>query len=84
MAGTGHEGYGKYSYARGRSGSTTSGDSSGRSPSADSGSASFTRNAPSRKSSVGSKGAPEMDDFLLDRLAPRTLRGTGEMRKRRL
>lgn len=77
-AGTGHEGYGKYGLSRGRSGSTTSGASSdGRSHSADSGTGSVTQTAPRRKSSSASKGTPEMDDFLKERLAPVTLRGEG-------
>lgn len=76
IAGTGHEGYGKFAF-RGRSGSTTSGTGStsvGRSPSADSASGTFTRPS-SRKSSVESK-ASGIDDFVTDRLNPITLRGT--------
>ncbi|KAF7185244.1 hypothetical protein HII31_13519 [Pseudocercospora fuligena] len=77
-AGTGHEGYGRFS-GRGRNGST--GSSTGfRSPSADS----TTSNAPrpsnvasSRKSSRGSKDAAELDDFLRERLEPKVLRGSG-------
>lgn len=77
-AGTGHEGYGRYGLPRGRSGSTTSGGSGGgRSPSVDSVTGSVSRNPPSRKSSIASKGAPEMDDFLRERLAPVPLRGEG-------
>lgn len=76
-AGTGHEGYGKFA-ARGRSGSTTSGTTSiGRSSSADSSKGANTRPPSSRKGSLGSKGGPVLDDFLVERLNPITLRGTG-------
>ena len=70
IAGTGHEGYGKFA-ARGRSGSTTSGTgstSAGRSPSADSASGTFTR--PSSKGSG-------MDEFVAERLNPVPPRGAG-------
>lgn len=84
VAGTGHEGYGKYGLPRGRSGSTTSGTSSdGGSPSAESETGSGPRSAASprlptsRKSSVGNKVSPEMDDFFRERLEPVTLRGEG-------
>jgi hypothetical protein len=79
-AGTGHEGYGKFA-ARGRSGSTTSGSGStsvGRSPSADSTSGNVRPS--SRKSSVGSKSGSDVDEFLSERLAPITIRGTGPHR----
>ncbi|EME89494.1 uncharacterized protein MYCFIDRAFT_213694 [Pseudocercospora fijiensis CIRAD86] len=77
-AGTGHEGYGRFS-SRGRNGSTSS--SAGfRSPSADSTTSSAPRpsNASSRrKGSRGSKDAAELDEFLRERLEPRVLRGSG-------
>lgn len=77
MAGTGHEGYGKYGVGRGRSTSATSVASSyGRSASQDSiTSNGAARPAASRKSSL--KSEPEMDGFLRDRLNPRVLRGEG-------
>jgi hypothetical protein len=76
VAGTGHEGYGKFAL-RGRSGSTTSGSGStsvGRSPSTDT---TGTTRAPSRKSSIGSKAGSDVDEFFSDRLNPITLRGRG-------
>ncbi|KXT04405.1 hypothetical protein AC578_3566 [Pseudocercospora eumusae] len=77
-AGTGHEGYGRFS-GRGRNGST--GSSTGfRSPSADSTTSSAPRPSnisSSRKSSRGSKDAAELDDFLRERLEPKVLRGSG-------
>ncbi|KAL1645222.1 hypothetical protein SLS58_003929 [Diplodia intermedia] len=77
MAGTGHEGYGKYGIGRGRSTSATSVASSyGRSNSQDSvASNSAARPSASRKSSL--KSEPEMDGFLRDRLNPKILRGEG-------
>ncbi|KAF2663699.1 hypothetical protein BT63DRAFT_110073 [Microthyrium microscopicum] len=77
VAGTGHEGYGKFG-TRGRSGSTTSGNTSvGRSSSADSGPRNVTQPS-SRKNSVGSTGS-DVDDFLAERINPITLRGTGSV-----
>ncbi|KXT11165.1 hypothetical protein AC579_6866 [Pseudocercospora musae] len=77
-AGTGHEGYGRFS-GRGRNGSA--GSSTGfRSPSADSTTSSAIRPsnvASSRKSSRGSTDAAELDDFLRERLEPKVLRGSG-------
>ncbi|KAH7049254.1 hypothetical protein B0J12DRAFT_740746 [Macrophomina phaseolina] len=77
MAGTGHEGYGKYGVGRGRSTSSTSVTSSyGRSASQDSiTSNTVARPSASRKSSL--KSEPEMDGFLRDRLNPKVLRGEG-------
>ncbi|EON63181.1 hypothetical protein W97_02408 [Coniosporium apollinis CBS 100218] len=74
-AGTGHEGYGKYSL-RGRSGSSTT-VSSGRSTSADSSGGSLGRSVSTRKSSMGSKGEPPLDHFIAERLTPVILRGEG-------
>ncbi|OCK77633.1 hypothetical protein K432DRAFT_407142 [Lepidopterella palustris CBS 459.81] len=76
MAGTGHEGYGKYS-VRGRSGSSTSGGSVGRSASAGTTNDSVNRTPSSRKSSITSTTSTEMDDFFLERLTPVVIRGTG-------
>ena len=70
-AGTGHEGYGKYS-RRGRSGSTSTSASRGRSTSATSAGHTTT----SRKSSFTSRDEP-MDDFLSARLAPVVIPGGG-------
>ncbi len=70
-AGTGHEGYGKYS-RRGRSGSTSTSASRGRSTST----ASAGRTPSSRKSSFTSRDEP-MDDFLSARLAPVVIPGGG-------
>lgn len=70
-AGTGHEGYGKYS-RRGRSGSTSTSGSRGRSTST----ASAGRTPSSRKSSFTSRDEP-MDDFLSARLAPVVIPGGG-------
>ena len=70
-AGTGHEGYGKYS-RRGRSGSTSTSASRGRSTS----STSAGRTPTSRKSSFTSRDEP-MDDFLSARLAPVVIPGGG-------
>ncbi|KAF1913641.1 hypothetical protein BDU57DRAFT_531526 [Ampelomyces quisqualis] len=76
VAGTGHEGYGKYS-ARGRSGSSISAASIGRSASAATTSESLDRTPLTRKSSMTSTNSTDMDDFFLNRLAPRVIRGTG-------
>jgi SAM-dependent methyltransferase len=76
VAGTGHEGYGKYS-ARGRSGSSISAASIGRSASAGTTSESLDRTPSTRKSSMTSTASTDMDDFFLNRLAPRVIRGTG-------
>lgn len=75
-AGTGHEGYGKYA-KRGRSGSVSTSASRGRSTSTGGTSMSLARTPTSRKSSITSRGEPEMDDFLLDRLAPVVISGGG-------
>ncbi|KAF2270992.1 hypothetical protein CC78DRAFT_8369 [Lojkania enalia] len=75
-AGTGHEGYGKYA-VRGRSGSTASQGSIGRSASAGTTSESLNRTPSSRKSSMTSTTSADMDDFLLERLTPVIIRGTG-------
>ncbi|KAF2205862.1 hypothetical protein GQ43DRAFT_361301 [Delitschia confertaspora ATCC 74209] len=75
-AGTGHEGYGKYSI-RGRSGSSTSVGSTGRSASAGTAVGSVNRTPSSRKSSMTSTTSTEMDDFFLERLTPVVIRGTG-------
>ncbi|EME48756.1 hypothetical protein DOTSEDRAFT_67707 [Dothistroma septosporum NZE10] len=78
-AGTGHEGYGRFG-ARGRSGSSSSG-AGARSPSTDSGSSSMAPPSrpppPRRMMSSGSKEDPLLDDFLLQRLKPVILRGSG-------
>jgi len=75
VAGTGHEGYGKYA-RRGRSGSTSTSASRGRSTSTGfSGSA--VRTSTSRKSSFTSRDEPVMDDFLRERLAPVVISGGG-------
>ncbi|KAF2709569.1 hypothetical protein K504DRAFT_277387 [Pleomassaria siparia CBS 279.74] len=76
VAGTGHEGYGRYAL-RGRSGSSVSGTSIGRSASAGTTSESLDRTPTSRKSSMTSTTSTEMDDFFLERLAPVVIRGIG-------
>jgi SAM-dependent methyltransferase len=76
VAGTGHEGYGRYA-ARGRSGSSVSGASIGRSASAGTTSESFDRTPSTRKSSMTSTTSTDMDEFYLNRLAPVVIRGTG-------
>lgn len=76
-AGTGHEGYGKYAAKRGRTGSVSTNTSRGRSTSTGGTSISVGRTPTSRKSSITSRGEPEMDDFLLDRLAPVVISGGG-------
>ena len=81
-AGTGHEGYGKYA-KRGRSGSVSTSTSRGRSTSTGGTSNSVARTPTSRKSSVTSRGEPEMDDFLLERLAPVIISGGGVISENR-
>ncbi|KAF2132153.1 hypothetical protein P153DRAFT_284787 [Dothidotthia symphoricarpi CBS 119687] len=76
VAGTGHEGYGKYA-VRGRSGSSVSTNSIGRSVSAGTTSESFDNTPSTRKSSLTSTTSAEMDDFFLHRLAPVVIRGAG-------
>ena len=76
IAGTGHEGYGKYA-VRGRSGSSTSGGSIGRSASGGTANESLNRTPSSRKSSITSTTSAEMDGFFLERLTPVVIRGTG-------
>jgi SAM-dependent methyltransferase len=76
VAGTGHEGYGKYSL-RGRSGSSISAASIGRSASAGTTSESLDQTPSTRKSSMTSTTSTDIDDFFLNRLAPRVIRGTG-------
>ena len=76
-AGTGHEGYGKYSLRR-RSGSNAGNGTGGRSPSADSIASSSYGYSPSRKSSMSSeREEPSMDCFLRERLSPVVIRGEG-------
>lgn len=75
-AGTGHEGYGKYA-RRGRSGSASTSASRGRSTSTGATSNSLARTPTSRKSSITSRGEPEIDDFLLERLTPVVISGGG-------
>lgn len=75
-AGTGHEGYGKHAI-RGRSGSSVSATSIGRSASAGTTSESLDQTPSTRKSSMTSTTSTDMDDFLLNRLAPVVIRGTG-------
>ncbi|KAI9772673.1 MAG: hypothetical protein M1840_000268 [Geoglossum simile] len=82
-AGTGYEGYGKYSL-RGRSGSTTSTSGSwARSTSASSAAGSNNRSASSRKGSNASKSEFENDGFLVDRLDPVFISGGGAAESRR-
>lgn len=73
-AGTGHEGYGKYAH-RGRSSSRSTSASRGRSTSTNGTLGSVARTPDSRKSSFTSRGEPEMDDFLRDRLTPVIISG---------
>lgn len=75
IAGTGHEGYGKYA-KRGRSGSVSTSASRGRSTSTGA-SNSLARTPTSRKSSIASREEPELDDFLLERLEPVIISGGG-------
>jgi hypothetical protein len=75
VAGTGHEGYGRYAL-RGRSGSSASGTSIGRSASAGTTTESLEHTPSSRKSSMTSA-TSEVDDFFLERLEPVVIRGMG-------
>ena len=72
VAGTGHEGYGKY--VRGRSGSTTSTGSYARSASTGT-AGSASRSVTSRKGSVTSGQEPSVDEFFLERLDPVVIPG---------
>ena len=77
VAGTGHEGYGKYA-KRGRSSSMSTSASRGRSTSTTgTANSSLARTPLSRKSSTTSRGEKDMDDFLLERLAPVYITGGG-------
>lgn len=73
VAGTGHEGYGKYAQ-RGRKSSVGSSATRGRSTST---SGSAPTIACSSKSSLTSRGEPEIDEFLLHRLEPVIISGGG-------
>ncbi|KAI9803704.1 MAG: hypothetical protein M1833_000616 [Piccolia ochrophora] len=73
-AGTGHEGYGKYSF-RGRSGSTTSTSGSWARSASASTSGTGKHSMSSRKGSVTSKGESSMDEFFADRLEPKVIVG---------
>ncbi len=76
VAGTGHEGYGRFG-VRGRSGSGTS-NTGVHSPSTDSTSSVPTKRLSNgRKSSITSKDGSDLDDFLRERLSPVVLRGSG-------
>lgn len=75
VAGTGHEGYGRFG-ARGRSASSTSNISS-RSPSSDSSMSMGGPPTTARKANRGSTNSVELDDFLKQRLTPVVLRGSG-------
>ncbi|KAF2208812.1 hypothetical protein CERZMDRAFT_118679 [Cercospora zeae-maydis SCOH1-5] len=75
VAGTGHEGYGRFGF-RGRSTSTTSSTTS-RSPSSDSTTNTVGHGSATRRSSRNSKESTELDPFLKERLKPRYLRGSG-------
>ena len=81
-AGTGHEGYGRYA-KRGRSGSASTSASRGRSNSTGGTPNSLARTPTSRKSSITSRSEPEMDDFLLERLAPVVISGGGGLTETR-
>ena len=81
-AGTGHEGYGKYA-KRGRSGSVGTSVSRGRSTSTGGTSNSLARTSTSRKSSITSRGEPDIDDFLLERLTPVIISGGGGISENR-
>lgn len=77
IAGTGHEGYGKYA-KRGRSSSMSTSASRGRSTSTTgTANSSIARTPLSRKSSTTSRDKKDMDDFLLERLAPVYITGGG-------
>lgn len=82
IAGTGHEGYGKYA-KRGRSGSVGTSASRGRSNSTGGTSNSLARTSTSRKSSITSRGEPDIDDFFLERLAPVIISGGGGIAENR-
>lgn len=75
IAGTGHEGYGRYAF-RARSGSNVS-STGGRSPSADSISSGVVRPAAGKRKSSTASNESELDDFLRERLRPVILRGSG-------
>ena len=76
-AGTGHEGYGKYSLRR-RSGNNVDVNSQGRSPSVDSVRSSTFGQPSSRKSSISSQQENQStDNFLRERLSPVIIRGEG-------
>ncbi|KAI9849670.1 MAG: hypothetical protein M1837_002795 [Sclerophora amabilis] len=75
-AGTGHEGYGKYS-TRGRSGSTTSASGSWARSTSNS---SSTRSDYSRRDSCTSRGT-QLDDFYLERLDPVVITGGTKARE---
>ncbi|KAK7514804.1 hypothetical protein IWZ03DRAFT_314274 [Phyllosticta citriasiana] len=87
MAGTGHEGYGKYGIGRGRSISTNSLTSFGRSPSSESITSNNAARPPTnrkdshdsthRKYNPAGQKETGMDDFLRERLQPVILRGEG-------
>ena len=82
-AGTGHEGYGRYS-RRGRSSSTSTVASRARSTSTESAEAGVTRTSGSRKSSFNTNdGRPQLDDFLKDRLEPVIIGGGGRVKENR-
>ena len=82
-AGTGHEGYGKYS-RRGRSSSTSTVASRARSTSTESATAGITRTSGSRKSSFNTNdGRPQLDDFFKDRLEPVIIGGGGQIKENR-
>lgn len=72
-AGTGHEGYGRYAQ-RGRKSSVGSSGTRGRSTST---AGSTPTIACSSKSSLNSRGEPEIDDFFLHRLEPVIISGGG-------
>lgn len=78
VAGTGHEGYGRFG-VRSRTGSISSAAGAGvRSPSAESTiSSQRNRQSMGKKGSVSSKDGSELDDFLRERLSPVVLRGSG-------
>lgn len=76
VAGTGHEGYGRYA-VRTRNASTTSTSSIGKSLSAATTTDSLDGTPSSRKSSVTSTTSTEIDQFFLERLDPVVIRGTG-------
>lgn len=76
VAGTGHEGYGRFGF-RGRSSSTASSNGV-RSPSTDSNVSTPSTSSTARKASLASsKGNPELEEFLRERQKPVVLRGSG-------